>query len=48
MFPNLPEAGEIRKAIGANLTEENIRVEVEYLKQKNRQSFEQPTVGRGC
>ena len=40
MFPNLPEAGEIRKAVGANLTQENIRVEVEYLKQKNRQSFE--------
>ena len=40
MFPNLPEAGEIRKAIGANLKEEHIRVEVEYLKQKNRQSFE--------
>ncbi len=40
MFPNLPEAGEIRKAIGANLRVENIRVEVEYLKQKNRQSFE--------
>jgi hypothetical protein len=40
MFPNLPEAGEIRKAIGTNLREENIRVEVEYLKQKNRQSFE--------
>src|SRR5882724_3924853 len=40
MFPNLPEATEIRKAIGANLSEENIRVEAAYLKQKNRQSFE--------
>jgi hypothetical protein len=40
MFPNLPEAGEIRKAIGANLKEENIRAEVTYLRQKNRQSFE--------
>ena len=40
MFPNLPEAGEIRKAIGANLSKENIRVETAYLKQKNRQSFE--------
>jgi hypothetical protein len=40
MFPNLPEAREIRKAISANLKEENIRVEVAYLKKKNRQSFE--------
>ena len=40
MFPNLPEGAEIRKAIGANLREENILVEVAYLKQKNRQSFE--------
>jgi hypothetical protein len=40
MFPNLPEVAEIRKAIGANLREENILVEVAYLKQKNRQSFE--------
>lgn len=40
MFPNLPEAGDIRKAIGANLRQENILVETAYLKQKNRQSFE--------
>jgi hypothetical protein len=40
IFPNLPEAGDIRKAIGANLSEENILVEAAYLKQKNRQSFE--------
>jgi hypothetical protein len=40
MFPNLPEAGDIRKAIGANLSEENILVETAYLKQQNRQSFE--------
>ena len=40
MFPSLPEAGEIRQAIGANLSEKNILVEVAYLKQKNRQSFE--------
>lgn len=40
VFPNLPEAGEIRKAIGANLSQENILVEAAYLKQKNRQSFE--------
>jgi hypothetical protein len=40
MFPKLPEAGQIRQAIGANLSEENILVEAAYLKQKNRQSFE--------
>jgi hypothetical protein len=40
MFPDLPEAGDIRKAIGANLSEENILVETAYLKQQNRQSFE--------
>lgn len=39
-FPNLPEAADIRKAIGANLTAENILAEAAYLKQKNRQSFE--------
>ncbi len=40
MFPNLPESGAIRKAIGANLRDKNIVAEVGYLKQKNRQSFE--------
>jgi hypothetical protein len=40
MFPNLPEAADIRKAIRANLTAENILAEAAYLKQKNRQSFE--------
>jgi hypothetical protein len=40
MFPDLPEGAEIRKAIGANLTAANIRVEAAYLKEKNRQSFE--------
>ena len=40
LFPDLPEAGDIRKALGANLTAENIRAETAYLKQKNRQSFE--------
>jgi hypothetical protein len=40
MFPNLPEAQEIRQAISANLAPENILAEVAYLKQPNRQSFE--------
>lgn len=39
-FPNLPESQQIRKALSANLTGENIRAEVAYFKQPNRQSFE--------
>ena len=39
-FPDLPEAGEIHKALNENLSAENILVETAYLKQKNRQSFE--------
>jgi hypothetical protein len=40
MFPNLAEAQVIRKALGANLTAENIQIETAYLNQPNRQSFE--------
>jgi hypothetical protein len=40
LFPGLPEAPEIRRAINANLSAENIASEVIYLKQPNRQSFE--------
>lgn len=40
MFPNLPEAQTIRKALSENLTATNIRVETTYLQQPNRQSFE--------
>ncbi|HSS20636.1 MAG TPA: DUF2891 domain-containing protein [Pyrinomonadaceae bacterium] len=40
LFPNLPDAPAIRKALGDNLSAENISGEVAYLKQKNRQSFE--------
>jgi hypothetical protein len=36
----LPESQQIRKAINANLTRENIRAEVSYMTQPNRQSFE--------
>ena len=39
-FPNLPESAQIRTALNANLTAENIAAEVAYLKQPNRQSFE--------
>jgi hypothetical protein len=40
LFPDLPEAKDIRKALGRNLSAENIQAETAYLKQKNRQSFE--------
>jgi hypothetical protein len=40
MFPDLPEARDIRKALGANLKAANIAKEVAYLNEKNRQSFE--------
>src|ERR1041385_293069 len=40
MFPNLPESAQIRTALSANLTAENIRAEVAYMNQPNRQSFE--------
>jgi hypothetical protein len=40
LFPNLPEGGQIRNALRANLSVENIAAEVAYLGQPNRQSFE--------
>src|SRR5262249_1475246 len=40
LFPNLPESAQIRNALNANLTEENIKAEVAYMMQPNRQSFE--------
>jgi hypothetical protein len=39
-FPGMPEATQIRSALDANLTAENIQAEVAYMKQPNRQSFE--------
>jgi hypothetical protein len=39
-FPGLPETQQIRNALDANLTSENIQAEVAYMKQPNRQSFE--------
>ncbi|HKO97174.1 MAG TPA: DUF2891 domain-containing protein [Pyrinomonadaceae bacterium] len=39
-FPGLSRAQEIRKALTDNLGAENIKTEVSYLKQPNRQSFE--------
>jgi hypothetical protein len=40
LFPALPEAPQIRSALNANLSAENITAEVAYLNQPNRQSFE--------
>lgn len=40
LYPELPEASEIRRALGANLTEENIRGEVAYFRAPGHQSFE--------
>ncbi|MDQ5843979.1 MAG: DUF2891 domain-containing protein [Acidobacteriota bacterium] len=40
MYPTLNEGQDIRRALGANLSAENISVETAYLKQPNRQSFE--------
>lgn len=40
MFPDLPNADKIRKAISGNFTAENILQEVRYLDQPNRKSFE--------
>jgi len=40
IFPDLPEAAEIRSALSENLAAENIMVEVKYLHQPGRKSFE--------
>ena len=40
LFPNLPEAKQIRAALNANLSEKNIAGELAYLKQPSRASFE--------
>ena len=40
LFPDLPEAANIRRALNRNLTPENIRAEVAYLDEPNRKSFE--------
>ncbi len=39
-FPDLPEAGQIRKVLGDHFTPEKISREVAYLQQANRKSFE--------
>jgi len=39
-FPDMAEADEIRQKLAANLTADNIAIEVSYLHQPNRKSFE--------
>ena len=40
LFPDLPEAKQIRNALNENLSATNMKAELEYLNQANRQSFE--------
>jgi hypothetical protein len=40
LFPDLPEASEVRRALDSNLSAANIQAETNYLSQPNRQSFE--------
>jgi hypothetical protein len=42
LFPELPEAREIRAALAENLTAKNLQTEAEYFARKNTQSFERP------
>jgi hypothetical protein len=41
-FPDLPEAGAIRAALGANLTAENLKAEADYFARKESTPFERP------
>lgn len=40
LYPELPEAKEIRGALKENLTAKNLKTEADYFSQPNRQSFE--------
>ena len=40
LFPDLPEAKEIRAVLAEHLTEKNLKAEADYFGQPNRQSFE--------
>jgi hypothetical protein len=40
LFPDLPEQDEIRQALDENIAARNVLLEVEYLNQPNRKSFE--------
>ncbi len=40
LYPEVPEAREIRAALDANITPENVAAEIAYLEEPNRKSFE--------
>src|SRR5262245_24786981 len=42
LFPDLPEAKQIREVFAENLTAKNLQVEADYFKDVNRKSFERP------
>jgi hypothetical protein len=42
LFPDLPEASEIRGVLGAHLTAENIKVETDYFARPESRPFERP------
>jgi CubicO group peptidase (beta-lactamase class C family) len=42
LYPDLPEAKEVRAALAANLTAKNLQAEADYLARPNTQSFERP------
>ncbi len=55
LFPDLPEAAEVRSMMGAHLTAENLKVEADYFARKESKSFERhirmgmaPQAGRGA
>jgi hypothetical protein len=40
--PDLPEAKDMRAVLASHLTRDNLRIEADYFKEPNRQSFERP------
>jgi hypothetical protein len=42
LFPDLPEADEIRAVLGDHLTAENLKAEADYFARKESKSFERP------
>jgi Protein of unknown function (DUF2891) len=42
IFPDLPEGSEIRAILGAHLTIENVKIEVEYFARPDSKPFERP------
>ena len=42
LFPDLPEAREIRSALAAHLTADNLKAEADYFARAESKSFERP------